>query len=200
MSSAIIRCFEVGSTRVGLAAGDGDGKIRDDDVGSDRSTSSRVFGGEDRGLANSRESREVSVTGCWTGDGMVDCNGVGVNLGVEVDVGIGVDVNLGVGVDVGVAVAFAVGNGDSVGDGVGIGVGVRVGAGAGVDVAVGVGDRDSVGNGEGCSANGSSVGCVSITLVDCSLGAPDGVRLGLDPGSDQSPILLPSAKVVCNRV
>ena len=60
----------------------------------------------------------------------------------------------------------------------------------------GVDDGDGIGNGEGCSTNGSSVGCVSVVLVDFPLGVGAGVRLAADPGSDQLPTLFPLAKVV----
>jgi len=70
--------------------------------------------------------------------------------------------------------------------------------------AVSVGEGNGVGNSdgvdEGCSITGFSVGCVSAALLDCSLDAGVGVRLALDPGSDQSPVFSPLAKVVCNRV
>ena len=62
------------------------------------------------------------------------------------------------------------------------------------------GGGDSVGDGEGGSTNSSSVGRVSVALGVRSLDARDGVRLAVDPGSDHSPTLFPSTKVVCNRV
>jgi len=62
------------------------------------------------------------------------------------------------------------------------------------------GTGDSVGDRAVRTTNGSSVGCVSAALVDCSLGAGVGVRLEVDPGSDQSPTLSPLTKVVCNLV
>ena len=129
------------------------------------------------------------MAGCSTGDGIEDRNGVGVG----VCAGVGVAIGVGLGVDVGVAVGVALGVEVSVG----VGVGVDVGAGDRGN-GDGVGNADSVGDGEGCSTDGSSVGSVSAVLVDFSLGPGGGVRV--DPGSDQSPALFPLTKVVCNLV
>ena len=101
------------------------------------------------------------------------------------------------------------GDGDREGAGGGVGDDGRrrdcVGDDDGVDEEDGVGDSvggtgDSVGDRAGPTTSGSSVGCVSAALVDCSLGAGVGVRLEVDPGSDQSPTLSPLTKVVCNLV
>lgn len=155
-------------------------------------------------MPNSREFcfGAVSTNGefffgdCWTGEGAEDFDGVNVGIGaragVDVDFGVGVCVSVGLGVGVSIGVGVLVGNG--------VGVAVGVGDRAGDDVGDGVDDRDSVGDGEGCSTNGSSVDSVSVTLGDCSFDAPDGVRLAVDPGSDQPPTRFPSTKVVCNRV
>ena len=183
---------------------------------------------EEGGLPNWSESRTRPSTGlsrrksflpgCSTGDGVEDRNGVGVGVrvciavGVDVAVDVGVPVGVGLGVEIGVGVPVGVGLGVdvgvgvpvSIGLGVEIGVGVPVDVGLGVDVGVGfgVGDRlgDDVGSGEDSSINGSSVGSVSGTFGDCSLGAGVGLRPALDPGSDQPPTLSPLTKVVCNRV
>jgi len=134
--------------------------------------------------------RKSFLAGCSTGDGIERRNGVVIGVGVEVDVclavgvGLGVDVAVGLGVDVDIGVGDRVGDDDSVGSGVG--------------VAMGVGDGD--GDGEGGAANGSSVGSVSAALLDFSLDAGPGVRLTVDPGSDQSPAFSPFTKVVCNLV
>lgn len=206
MSSAIIRRFRFGSTRCGVEAGEAAGEIRDDRDGSGRSGSSGTFRSEAGGLPNSREfcfglpssNGEIFFGGCSTGEGVEDCDGVKVGIGARA----GIDVDLGVGVCVSVGLGVGVGIGVGVRARVGVGVGVAVGVGdrARDGIGKGVGDRDSVGDGEGCSTNGSSVDSVSVTLADCSFGAPDGVRLAVDPGSDQPPTWLPSAKVVCNRV
>jgi hypothetical protein len=137
-------------------------------------------------FASASSNGEIFLGACWTGKGAEDFDGVDMGIGARA----------GVGVDLGVGVCVSVGPGV----GVSIGVGVLVGNGAGVAVGVGDGvdDRDSVG--DGCSTNGSSVDSVSVTLVDCSFDAADGVRLAVDPGSDQPPTWLPSTKVVCNRV
>ena len=128
------------------------------------------------------------MAGCSTGDGIEDRNGVGVAIGVGVGANVGVAVGVALGVEVG---------GD-VGVGVGLGLDVDVGVGDRVADGDSVGNGDSVGVGEGCSTNGSSVGCVSAALVDGSLGR--GVEVRVDPGSDQSPTLFPLTKVVCNLV
>lgn len=152
------------------------------------------LGNKEGGLPNWRDPlprpsttssrRKSFLAGCSTGDGFEDRSGVGVCVAIGVAVGFGVVAGFGVGVGVGV--------GDIVGDGIGVGVGVGLG------VDVGADDRDGVGNGEGCSTNGSPVGRVSAALVDGALGVGAGVPV--DPGSDQSPTLFPLTKVVCNLV
>lgn len=195
-----------------MEAGEAAGEIRDDRDGSARGTSSGTFRSEAGGLPNAREfcfglpssNGEIFFGGCWTGKGVEDCDGANVGIGARA----GVDVDLGDGVcgSAGLGVGVSIGVGVRVGAGASVGVAVGVGDRAGDDVGNGVGDRDSagdgdsVGDGEGRSTNGSSVDSVSVTLVDCSFDAPDGVCFAVDPGSDQPPTWLPSTKVVWNRV
>jgi hypothetical protein len=121
-----------------------------------------------------------------TGDDIERLNGVCVCVGGATGVGVGLAVAVGLGVEVGVGHGVDVGVGDD--DRVCVGEGN------------GVGNSDSVGDGDGCSTIGSSVGWVSAALMDSSLDAGAGVALAVDPGSDQSPTFSPLAKVVCNRV
>ena len=68
---------------------------------------------------------------------ILDCSGVGVEVGAGVSVGSGVGVEVGTGVSVGPGVGVEVGTGVSVGPGVGVDVGVSVAVGSIVGVAAG---------------------------------------------------------------
>ena len=124
LSSSIIRCFSVESTRGGLAAGDALCAIGD------------AGDGPGRGAVS-------------TGDGIKDRNGVGVGVDIGVAVVVGLGVTVGVKVGVGRGVNAGVGVGDRVADGdcVGIGVGNSVGVG----VADGEG-RAIIGSSVGCAS------------------------------------------------
>lgn len=173
----------------------------DEANGSGHGASSRAFRNDDGGVANSSGSwigpsttsskREFFLAGCWTGDG---AENITVDDGDAWENGVGV----GDADSVGVADGDAEGNGDGVGVRIGVGIGVVVGIGFGVRTGDGVGDADTVGDGEGRSTTGASVGCVSAVLVDFSFAAGAGVRI--DPGSDQPPTFSPLTKVVCKRV